>query len=56
MTKQEIKEKILEINLVLSKNKDIDFIKDMMRIEMNRLVKEYKNLNEQNEGTENNEK
>jgi hypothetical protein len=55
-SKEEIKAKILELNLILSKNKDIDFIKDMMKLEMNRLVKEYKNLNEQNEGTENNEK
>jgi hypothetical protein len=55
-SKEEIKAKILELNLILSKNKDIDFIKDMMKLEMNRLVKEYKNLNEKNEGPENNEK
>ena len=53
--KEEIKAKILELNLILSRNKDISFIKDMMRIEMNRLVKEYKNLSEKNEGTKNNE-
>lgn len=53
--KEEIKAKILELNLILSKNKDIDFIKDMMMIEMSRLVKEYKNLNEKNEGPKDNE-
>lgn len=53
--KEEIKAKILELNLILSRNKDISFIKDMIKIEMNRLVKEYKNLSEKNEGPKNNE-